>query len=270
MTQEYLDHVKEETYAQILRLKTQWGYGRWSRPVAEAIATTAAIDAVAIAEKHPLYKRSVGEEEIPKILHRIWVGGAPLPRRYEEWWEDFKELNPGWTFVTHLDASALLEDDVIAACKAPAQLADILRLAVLEQYGGVYVDCDTRPLKSLDSLLVTDAFAGYEHGTGLGKRTVVPNAILGAVAHHPAISASVDLAISRLPGPVWWAGPGATSVMLQHREDVTLMPPDAFYPVHWKGEWLPKAEAVTAENHPGTFVVSYYGTSWNENKRTEL
>jgi mannosyltransferase OCH1-like enzyme len=42
-------------------------------------------------------------------------------------------------------------------------LADIFRLAVLNKYGGIYLDCDTYPLKPFDSLLMTKNFTVARH-----------------------------------------------------------------------------------------------------------
>jgi mannosyltransferase OCH1-like enzyme len=57
--------------------------------------------------------------------------------------------------------------------------ADIIRVIVLYEYGGIYVDSDYEFFANLDQMLKYDCFMCYE------SKFWVENAILGSKAGHP-------------------------------------------------------------------------------------
>ena len=66
-------------------------------------------------------------------------------------------------------------------------MSDYVRLIVVEQHGGIYVDTDVELLRNPDVLLGNEAFYGFENdtyiATGLG---------FGAEVHHPTVQAMVQ------------------------------------------------------------------------------
>lgn len=197
--------------------------------------------------------REVG---IPKILHRV------VPERtsasVEDWWAAFGRMHPDWRLITHRDPLDPTEWPLTAAkwaaCANGAQLADLVRLEALLRYGGIYVDSDVQPVRPLDPLLPLSAFAAWE------DERCVPNAVLGAAAEHPAIQACLELALARIPGDTWQAGPGVTTRILPGRADVLLLPPGAFYPYHYKEKQ--RAGEDFAKTQPWCFVVHHWAGSW--------
>jgi len=73
--------------------------------------------------------------------------------------------------------------------------SDILRLWILREFGGVYIDCDFQPMQSLDLLLEYLAkgsislFAGMSN-TGIPDE--VNNGFIGSVPGHPFLSYCLD------------------------------------------------------------------------------
>lgn len=193
---------------------------------------------------------------IPRILHRT------VPERIdpvvEARWSAFAELHPDWSLMTHRDPLDPAEWPLTSSrwddAANGAQLADMIRLEALVRFGGVYVDSDVDPLRPLDSLLGVPAFAAWE------DERCVPNAVMGAVPDHPAMRACLDLALSRIPGPTWEAGPGVTTTILPNRPDVLLLPPGAFYPYHYKDKQ--RAGEDFAKLQPWAFVVHRWAASW--------
>ena len=189
-------------------------------------------DAIAalVAEGHEMAQlRSDGR--IPRILHRVVPERTPPVA--EQWWRRFAELHPGWRMLTHRDpldpADWPLTSPSWPKVRAGAQLADLVRLEALLRWGGIYLDMDVEPYRSLEPLLGVSAFAAWE------DERCVPNAVLGAVPDHPAIRACLELAVERVPrGDVWAAGPGVTTQVLRGRDDVLLLPPGSFYDVHYR------------------------------------
>lgn len=107
-------------------------------------------------------------------------------------------------------------------------------------------------------------FAGWEDDQ------VVPDAVLGATAGHPAIRACIDLAIERLTsnstdwrtGNTSWAtGPGVTTTVLADRRDVLLLPPGSLYPYHYSVKHRVDIAAVRSAN-PWAFGAHRWNHSW--------
>lgn len=237
------------------------GTESWSRNSAKGQRYRAAIgDAAAIralqagAVTLPPYAGG-----IPRILHRV-VPEVTEPR-VEGWWAKFEELHPDWTLMTHRDpldpADWPLTSPHWDRVDSGAQLADLVRLEALLRWGGVYVDSDVQPLRPFDSLLGVPMFAAWE------DHRCVPNAVMGAVPGHPAVRACLELAIERLGTGTWNAGPGVLTDLLPFRDDVLLLGPEAFYPVHYRD---PQRDALMAEfdqrEHPWTFGLHWYAGSW--------
>ena len=104
---------------------------------------------------------------IPKIIHYIWLGGAPLPELAERCIASWKEHMPSWQIVrwdeSNFDiAAAPLYVRQAYEARKFAFVSDYVRLWALEQFGGVYLDTDVTVLKSYEPLLNDTAFIGFE------------------------------------------------------------------------------------------------------------
>ena len=183
---------------------------------------------------------------ISRRFIRIWLGPKPIPELFETWWRGFQELHPGWEFVTIRDAE---EPDFITSeleaiyhdADTYAGRSDVLRLLVLHQLGGVYVDTDVMPLRSFEPLLAESTpFAAQR------SKKSFESAVIGCPAEHPAMT----LALFILPKWYWAHQGHAASVrtgpaFLSHawfgRPDVRHLPPRTFYP--YNGFGAPKRDA---------------------------
>jgi mannosyltransferase OCH1-like enzyme len=100
--------------------------------------------------------------KIPKILHMIWVGNDYVQPIYVHqnfmYWQ---KLMPGWTFKLWNDNdinSDNFPDDIVTIINSAtkgAQKADIMRYFIMYKFGGVYMDSDITPHRSLDYILHT-------------------------------------------------------------------------------------------------------------------
>lgn len=59
----------------------------------------------------------------------------------------------------------------------PIQRADFIRYLILHKYGGIYIDCDIHPLRSLDDLFKKDTFFVTWHDD---KKKLPYNAVMGS------------------------------------------------------------------------------------------
>jgi hypothetical protein len=193
---------------------------------------------------------------IPRRLIRTVP--AEVDEEAEGFWSRFGELHPGWELITFRDPVDPAEFPLTAGhwdrCVSGAQRAGLIRLEALHRLGGVYVDADVEPYRPFDPLLGVDAFAAWEDAH------VVPDAVLGAAAGHPAIRSAIDLAVERLDLGAWESGPGVTTELLPGRADVLLLPPGSFYPYPYNRKELRHHDH--AREQPWAFVAHHWTMSW--------
>lgn len=213
-------------------------------------------EAIRALRDEPDDRAAVPDMTIPRILHRVVPERSPA--QAEAWWAEFGRIHPEWRLLTHRDPLVPSEWPLTSPhwrkVANGAQLADLVRLEALWHWGGVYVDQDVQPVHSFEPLLPLQAFAAWE------DERCVPNAILGARPGHPAIRQCLDLAIKTLRKGTWAAGPGVTTKVLPWRNDVLVLPPQAFYDVHYDD---PDRDAKMAGPPlPWSFVRHHYWGSW--------
>lgn len=196
---------------------------------------------------------------IPRILHRTLP--EAVDPEVEARWAHLQRLHPGWTFRTYREpldpADWPLTGDLFNRCDSGAQKAGLVRLECLVRDGGVYVDADVVGVRSLEPLLHVPAFAGWEDDK------VLPDAVLGAEAGHPAFVEMLDHARAKMMPTnqgAWESGPGVTTAVLPGRADVLCLGPEAFYPCHYLE--LARMADVLAAPPPSTFLVHLYEHSW--------
>lgn len=161
-----------------------------------------------------------GPSAIPRVIHQFWDASPPPPdiAAYGASWQS---ENAGFAYRLWSRASAgdyLSERGLHAAraaferAREPAMKADLFRLALLAEDGGVYADADDRCLAPIHPLLCGPVgLVTYQEDLGsLG------NNILGAVPGHPVITLARDLAVNavnRGDNDILWlsTGPGLLS-----------------------------------------------------------
>jgi mannosyltransferase OCH1-like enzyme len=100
---------------------------------------------------------------LPKLIHQIWIQGQDnLPKEYKENQNTWIYMNPGWEYRLWDDQQLidLIEEkyyDLLERYMTytkPVLKADLGRLVVLHEYGGIYLDMDTNCTKTygLDQL----------------------------------------------------------------------------------------------------------------------
>jgi mannosyltransferase OCH1-like enzyme len=117
---------------------------------------------------------------IPKIIHRTVPDKTTALMDF--CWESVIRHTPDYVHMTHLDGDKYeLVADVLPLCEQGAVKADLIRLEVLYQHGGVYLDSDVELFRSLDPLLSNKLFVCAEHDKFL------INAIIGCEPKDPLI-----------------------------------------------------------------------------------
>ena len=94
---------------------------------------------------------------IPKIIHYCWFGGGEKPAVAKKCIESWKKFCPDFEIhewnEDNCDYLAIPFMAEAYQAKKYAFASDVMRLMVLEQYGGVYFDTDVEVIRDISELL---------------------------------------------------------------------------------------------------------------------
>ncbi|XP_060674423.1 uncharacterized protein LOC132804276 [Ziziphus jujuba] len=132
----------------------------------------------------------------------------------------------------------------------PQNLANLIRLTVLYKYGGVYLDTDIIILRDFSELRNSIGAQSIDRATK--QWTILNNAVMVFDMNHPILLDFMKEFSLTFNGNIWgFNGPFLlTRVMKRVGSDynVTVLPPEAFYPVDWfKIHRLFKKPEIAAE-----------------------
>ena len=103
---------------------------------------------------------------IPKIIHYVWLGGNPLPKKHSDCIDTWKELCPDYEIVrwdeNNFDIDGCLWVKQAMDKKMYAFASDAIRFYALYKQGGIYMDTDTYLVKNPEPLLNEDAIMGCD------------------------------------------------------------------------------------------------------------
>lgn len=129
---------------------------------------------------------------IPKIIHYCWFGGNTKSELFNKCYRSWKKYCPDYKIIEWNESnfnifSCPLYVQEAYQEKKWAFVTDYVRLKVVYDYGGIYLDTDVELKKSIDNLLHYDAYFGFEEGkfinTGLG---------FGSVSQLPLLKELMD------------------------------------------------------------------------------
>ena len=114
---------------------------------------------------------------IPKVIHYCWFGGNPLPAISKKCIRSWKKFCPGYEIIEWNEKNYSMEKAPLYVQQAYqaqkwAFVTDYVRLQIIYEQGGIYLDTDVELIKSLESFRQYKAYFGFENGksinTGLG------------------------------------------------------------------------------------------------------
>lgn len=121
-----------------------------------------------------------------KVIHYCWFGGNPKSKTIERCIESWKTYFPDYTQIEWNESNFDINHNIYVKqaydAKKWAFVSDYVRFWALEQYGGLYFDTDVEVIKSFDTLLHDEAFAGFET-----DKFVAPGLVLYAKEAHNSI-----------------------------------------------------------------------------------
>ena len=124
---------------------------------------------------------------IPKKIHYCWFGKNELPKKARKCIDSWKKYCPDYEIIEWNEENFDINfNGYTRMCyeeKKYAFLSEYVRLLVVVEHGGIYLDTDVEVIRSFDTLLENEAFFGFENSeyvnTGLGFGAEVLNEIVG-------------------------------------------------------------------------------------------
>jgi hypothetical protein len=167
---------------------------------------------------------TLGMVVIPRVLHHIWFGPKDVPG---DWREAWRAMHPG--------------------------AADIARVAILREHGGVYVDIDSKPLHTFEgaTFMESSFFAAYEPTPSIPGR--IANGTIGSTAGHPILDTYAELVSKMTDLSEPWdttGGTGLTAAVLVHRQccQPNILPARTFYATDARGKAVPGRETMYSQH----------------------
>ena len=209
------------------------------------------------------------KEGIPKILHKIWLGG-PLPAQEQEWLRSWENLMPDWE-VRVWDDRTILDLDAPRSSHwkiagTQSEKSDLLRFEILHRFGGIYSDTDVQCLRSFDPLLIegVTCFLGWERP---GR---VCGAVMGATPGHSFMQNLLENAgpsFSLHKDPTARAGPRfLTKHLKQYESSVTVFPEHYFYPYWFDDRNKYPIHLDFRALFPESYAVHHWMFSWGKRR----
>jgi hypothetical protein len=119
---------------------------------------------------------------IPKKIHYCWFGGNPLPLQAKRCLASWAHYLPDYQIVRWDESSFDIDGHPFTQkayqARKYAFVADYVRMHVLNQQGGIYMDVDVHVCASFDPLLQEDFFIGLEDCQRFGT------CVVGSQAGH--------------------------------------------------------------------------------------
>lgn len=123
---------------------------------------------------------------IPKTIHYCWFGNNPKTELAEKCIASWKKHLPDYELIewneTKFDVNQHPFTREAYQAKKYAFVTDYVRLYVLKEYGGIYMDTDVEVIKNLDCFLHHNAFSGFEDSIH------IPTGIIGSMKNGVWVS----------------------------------------------------------------------------------
>jgi mannosyltransferase OCH1-like enzyme len=205
---------------------------------------------------------------IPKKIHYCWFGENPKNELMIRCMKTWKTVMPDYEIKEWNESNSPVE---LPYCKSAlekglwSKVANFIRLWVLYNEGGIYLDTDFEVLKKFDRFLIHECFVGFQ---SVEERPGwVTNGIIGAVKGNKFVEKCInktleifkkknEFAISSQMTTLVLKEMGLKDYGFQFIQDVAIYSAEYFYPYLWLEKFDP---ACIKEN---TYAVHHWNMSW--------
>lgn len=202
---------------------------------------------------------------IPRVIHRVWLGDAPMPDEFRRFGETWAAQHPEWELKLWRDEDLppLRNRALFDAATTLAAKADIVRYELLLAHGGLYVDTDFECLRPIEPLLADrTAVVASEDGEllSIGLMAAIPGHPLfeAIVEALPAsVAAGGDRPPNEVTGPVFLTSVASDPAL---RGTFDVLGPELVYPYLWNEPYR------RDEDFPGAYAVHHWAASWSDER----
>ena len=128
---------------------------------------------------------------IPKKIHYCWFGNKDKPKLVTSCNESWKEVLNDYEIIEWNESNFNININTYVKqayrCEMFAFVSDYVRVKILYDYGGIYLDTDVEVFKNFDDLLDNDLFWGFEEANYIATSTI------GAKKKNKIIGEFIDL-----------------------------------------------------------------------------
>ena len=221
---------------------------------------------------------------IPKIIHYCWFGRGKKSPLFNKCFESWKKYIPDYDIIewneTNIEINKLPNLIIqFYNLKKWAYVSDYVRLFVLKNHGGVYLDTDMLLLKNIDT------FTKYNFFIGAESDNLIACGIIGSIPNHNILQNSLKFyenypiifdeeLLNKIKNFEFIIPLLMTDIIVKdlkisksfkeiiYLNDCVIYPPEYFYPVH-------TSVAFDVNNYKkyityNTFAVHYWDASWVE------
>ena len=196
---------------------------------------------------------------IPKVIWTIWLNDKDeIPELIQKCTKTHEVLGYERRFIT-LNNLPQVDSRYFKECleaKKWVKAVDYLRIWLLNENGGIYLDADVEVLKpfgAFDAFLDNKIFA-CEEANGF-----VSNAVIGAEAKHPLLKNYLETVDGNFIGGgslIYQPGMFLWTEMAKQSPDVKIYPTEYFLPYNWQADTMKVTEK--------TVTIHYFNRSWTK------
>ena len=137
--------------------------------------------------------QTASEQKIPHIIHQIWLSDKPIPQKLKKCQQSWINFHPQWEYrLWTMDALPKELKERVERAESMQEKEDLVRLYVLEQFGGVCPDMASESVASLEKMHNNFHFYACLEPplpkAQFGRRLHMATSFVGAKPHHPIIA----------------------------------------------------------------------------------
>jgi len=191
--------------------------------------------------------------KVHQVPVRLYYSQAPVNN---DWWDEIATQ----VELVHVDPP---QEFVGVPLDSYQYKADVLRLQILQEQGGAYLDIDVISLKSFGDLWNESCVLGVENRDG----TSITNAVILTRPGHPFVSQWLEETGRNLQDRPWaWHG-----VCLPHEiysshdwPDVRLEPRSSFMPFDFQETWVLENNRQDLDQLQNSYTMHLWETIWRD------
>lgn len=204
---------------------------------------------------------------IPKKIHYIWLGGKSKSKLTEICINSWKRVLTGYEIIEWNEKNINLEElfeknRFLEKCfklKLWAFASDYLRLYILYEHGGIYLDTDVEVLKPYTPLLENKLFMGYEANGFVGT------AVIGAEAKSLAVKRILDFYEEEIWNVDFINNPIIFKYLLN--KEPQIFADCNLYSQNYFSPYTPGLIYEKVVEKAETYSIHWYTQAWNMNRK---